>query len=119
MQLVDNQSNPLDMGAGPSTATLSISPPIKHCGKLTPLVDRPLSPPLSERGPTYSNFGYTTLDQLHQQLQPNAHIQGISVRISSHCGQPNQTQYGDFIVCGRSYEQTEETAVLGYLEATT
>ena len=34
MQLVDNQSNPRDMLAGPSTATQSNSPPIKYCGKL-------------------------------------------------------------------------------------
>ena len=52
-------------------------------------------------------------------LQPNSHIQGLSVRIASHCGQPNQAQNGDCIVCGRSNEQIKETAVLGYLESTT
>ena len=34
-------------------------------------------------------------------------------------GQLNTAQYGDCIVCGRNYEQIKETAVLGYLEATT
>ena len=52
-------------------------------------------------------------------LQPNSHIQGLSVRIGSQCGQPNQAQYGDCIVCGRIYEQIKETAVLEYLESTT
>ena len=41
------------------------------------------------------------------------------MRISSQCGQPNQAQYGDCIVCSRSYEQIKETAVLEYLESTT
>ena len=119
MQLVDNQSNPLSMGAGPCTTTQSKSPAIKHCCKLTPLVDTPLSPPPSEWGPAYSTFGYTTPDQLHQQPQPNAHIQGISVKISSQCGQPNQAQYEDCNVCGRGYERIKETAVSGYFESTT
>ena len=87
IELVDNQSKPLDMGAGPSTAAQSNSPAIKHCGNLTPSVDTPLSPPPSERGPTYSTFGYTTLGQQHPELQSNAHIQEISVRISQQCGQ--------------------------------
>ena len=86
---------------------------------MTPSVDTPLSPPPSERGPTYSAFEYITPDRLHQHLQPNAHKQGISVRISSQCGQPNQAQYGDCIVCCRTYEQIKKTAMLGYVESTT
>ena len=39
--------------------------------------------------------------------------------MAAPCGQPNTAQYGDCIVCGRNYEQIKETAVLGYLEATT
>ena len=58
MQLVDSQADPLDRGAGPSSATQSSSPPIKYCGKLTPIVDSPLSPPPHERGPTYNNCDY-------------------------------------------------------------
>ena len=119
MQLVDSQADPLDRGAGPSTTTQSSSPPIKYCGKLTPLVDTPLSPPPHESGPIYNNCDYTTITQPQMPLQPNSHIQGLSVRIASQCGQPNQAQYGDCIVCGRIYEQIKETAVLGYLESTT
>ena len=119
MQLVDSQADPLDRGAGPSSATQSSSPPIKYCGKLTPIVDSPLSPPPHERGPTYNYCDYTTSEQPPMPLQPNSHIQGLSVRIASQCGQPNQALYGDCIVCRRSYEQINETAVLGYLESTT
>ena len=39
--------------------------------------------------------------------------------MASHCGQPNSATYGDCIVCGRSYEQSKETAVLDFLESTT
>ena len=119
MQLVDSQAHPLNMGAGPSTTTQSSSPPIKYCGKLTPLVDTPLSPPPHERGPIYSNCDYTMPMQTRTPLQPNSHIQGLSVRIASQGGLPNQAPYGDCIVCGKSYEQIKETAVLGYLESTT
>ena len=119
MQLVSSQSDPLDMGAGPSTTTQSSSPAIKYCGKLTPLVDTPLSPPPHERGPTYNNCDYTTTTQTRMALRPNSHIQGLSVRIASLCGQPSQAQYGDCIICGRSYEQIKETAVLENLESTT
>ena len=119
MQLVDSQADPLDRGAGPSTTTQSSSPPKKYCSKLTTLVDTPLSPPPHERGPIYNNCDYTTTTQPPMPLQPNSHIQGLSVRIASQCGQPNQAQYGDCIFCGRSYEQIKETAVLGYLESTT
>ena len=119
MQLVDSQSDPLDRGARPSTATRSSSPPIKYCGQLTSIVDSPQSPPPHERGPIYNNREYTPTTQSQMPLQPNSHIQGLSVRIASQCGQPNQAQYGDCIVCGRSYEQIKETAVLGYLESTT
>ena len=83
MQLVDSQADPLVRGAGPSTTTQSSSPPIKYCGKLTPLVDTPLSPPPHERGPTYNNCDYTATTQHQMPLQPNAHIQGLSVRIAS------------------------------------
>ena len=119
MQLVDSQADPLYMGAGPSTTNQSSSPPIKYCGKLTSLVDTPLSPPPHEPGPTYNNCDYTTTMQTRMPLRPNSHIQGLSVPIASQCGQPNQAQYGDCIVCRRSYEQIKETAVLGYLEPTT
>ena len=39
--------------------------------------------------------------------------------MASHCGQPNTANYGDCIVCGPSYEQIKETAVLDYLENST
>ena len=39
--------------------------------------------------------------------------------MASHCGQPNTAQYGDCIVCGRSYEQVKETVGLSYFESTT
>ena len=74
MQLVDSQADPLDSGAGPSTATRSSSPPIKYCGQLTPKVDSPQSPPPHERGPIYNNCDYTMTTQTQMPLQPNSHI---------------------------------------------
>ena len=112
MRLVDNQADPLDRGAGPSTATQTSSPPIKYCGNLTPIVDSPQSPPPHERGPTYGPNGNNLPRQLNQPLPLSSHIQGISVRMASHCGQHNSATYGDCIVWGRSYEQIKETAVL-------
>ena len=119
MRLVDSQADPLDRGAGPSTATQSSSPPIKYCGNLTPIVDSPQSPPPHERGPTYGPSGNNLPPQLNQPLPLSSHIQGISVRMVSHCGQPNSAIYGDCIVSGRSYEQIKETAVLDFLESKT
>ena len=73
MQLVDSQVDPPDMGAGPSTATQSSSPTKKHCGKLTPLVDTPLSPPPHERCPSRSGSYYLMPMQTRMPLQPNSH----------------------------------------------
>ena len=119
MQMTENQANPLDKGADPSIATRTNSPPIKHCGEGTPSVDTPLSPLPRERGPTYSPCGYNLPPQNCQQRPLSSHIQGISIRMASHCGQPNAAQYGDCIVYSRNNEQIEERAVLNYLENTT
>ena len=109
MQLTDGRTDPLNRGAGPSGAVQTGSPPIKHCGELTPLVDTPLSPPPHERGPTWSQNVNGLPTQGCQQLPLSSHIQEISVRMAAHCGQPNTAIYGDCIVCGRSYEQIKET----------
>ena len=93
------------------------SPLIRHCGQLQPRIDTPLSRPVHERGPSYSPN--VTGQQLYQPLPLSSHIQGISVRMASLCGQPNTARHGDCIICGRNYEQIKETAVLSYLEATT
>ena len=119
LKMTEDQVDTLDRGAGPSGAAQTGSPPIKYCGSLTPLVDTPLSPPPHERGPTYSPCGDNLPPQLDQPLPLSSHIQVIRVRMASHCGQPNTATYGDCIVCGRSYEQINETAVLDYLENTT
>ena len=117
--LADEQPDPLVMEAGPSGAQRTGSPVISQCGEPRPQIDTPLSPPAHERGP---NYGPTVIDQrqqFHNPLPLSSHIQGISVSMASHCGQPNTEQYGDCIVCGRNYEQIKERAVRSYLEATT
>ena len=119
MQLIESQTNPFDRRAGRSGAVQTDSPPIKYCSDLTPFADTSLSPPPHERGPTYSPRDCSLPPQSSQQLPLSSHIQGINVRMASHCGQPNTAQYGDCIVCGRSYEQIKETAVLDYLDNTT
>ena len=115
--LQSTEADPLDRGAGPSEATRTGNPLISHCGQLQPQIDTPLSPPLHERGARQSPV--FTRQQLDQPIPLSSRIQGISVRMAAHCGQPNTTQYGDCIICGRNYEQIKETSVLSYLEATT
>ena len=115
--LQSTEADPSDRGASPSEATQTGSPLISHCGQLQSQIDTPLSPPMHERGPRQSPV--FTSQQLDQPIPLISHIQGISVRMAAHCGQPNTAQYGDCIICGRNYEQIKETAVLSYLEATT
>ena len=42
--LQSTEAYPLDRGAGPSEATRTGSPLIRHCGQLQPQIDAPLSP---------------------------------------------------------------------------
>ena len=68
LQSTEEQANPLDRGAGPSGATRTGSPIIRHCGQLQPHLDTPLSPPVLERGPSYSTN--VTDQQLHKLPPP-------------------------------------------------
>ena len=61
------QMKPLDRSTGPSGATRTGSPLIRHCGKLQPQVDTPLSPLAHERGPSY---GPNVDDQQSQMHHP-------------------------------------------------
>ena len=115
----DEQADPLVMGAGSSGGQRTGSPVISQCGQLRPQIDTPLSPPAHERGPYNGPLFLEQQQQNDHPLPLSSHTQGISVRMAAYCGQPNTALYGDCIVCGRSYEQIKETAVLGYLEATT
>ena len=81
-------------------------------------MDTPLSPPLCEQGPSYGRYDYAGPNVTDFAVPVNSDIQGISVRMGANCGEPNAAAYGDCIVCGRSYEQIRETAVLTYLEST-
>ena len=81
-------------------------------------MDTPHSPPLSERGPTHGRYDYTGPIVTDFTAPLISHIHGLSVRFGANCGGPNAAVYGECIVCGRSYEQSRETAVLTYLEST-
>ena len=81
-------------------------------------MDTPLSPSLSEQGPTHGRYDYIVQNVTDFTAPLNSHIQGISVRFGANCGDPNAAVYGECIVCGRSYEHIRETAVLTYLEST-
>ena len=39
--------------------------------------------------------------------------------MSNKCGEPNFANFGDCLVCGRTYEQIREMSALTFLEATT
>ena len=112
------QSTEVELGTGPNALGQANNCPISLCSNLVPLVDTPLSPPLSEQGPSHARHDYSCQYNTNSSAPLNAHIQGISVRFGSHCGGPNAAIYGYCIVCGRSYEQIRETAVLAYLEST-
>ena len=73
---------------------------------------------MSEQGPTHGRYDHTGPNVTDFTAPVNSHIQGISVQFGANCGEPNAAVYGECIVCGRSYEQIRETAVLTYLEST-
>ena len=114
----DFQTAIVELGTGPDAIGRENNCPINQCSKLVPQVDTPLSPPLCEQGPSYSRYDYVGPNVTDFTVPVNSHIQGISVRIGANCGEPNAAAYGDCIVCGKSYEQIRETAVLTYLEST-
>ena len=112
------QSTKVELVTGPNALGQENNCPISQCSNLTPLVDTPLSPPLSERGLTHGRYDYTGPNVTDFTAPLNSHIQEISVRFRANCGEPKAAAYGECIVCGRSYEQIRETAVLTYLEST-
>ena len=111
------QSTKVELATGPNALGQENNCPISQCSNLVPLVDTPLSPPPSEQGPSHARYDYAGQYNTNFTAPLNAHIQGISVRFGAHCGGPNAAVYGDCIVCGRSYEQIRESAVLAYLES--
>ena len=110
------QHTKFDLGTGPNALGQENKCPISRCPNLTPLVDTPLSPALSEQGPTHGRYDYTGPNVTDFTAPLNSHIQRISVRFGANCGEPNAAVYRDCIVCGRCYEQIRETAVLTHLE---
>ena len=109
------------MGASPTIRNDTDGYEISQCAGLPPVPYSPLSPPLHERGPNYSVNTYPGLNVTNDYRQNNSHIQGINIIIivSNKCGEPNFANYGDCVVCGRSYEQIKEMSALIFLESTT
>ena len=107
------------MGGGPPVRNGSGGYEISQCAGLPPIPDSPISPPLHERGPNYSVNTHPGLNVTNDYRAYNSHIQGISIRVSNKCGEPNLANYGDCVVCGRSYEQIKEMSALTFLESTT
>ena len=68
MESTEVQINPLDRWTGPSGATRTGSPLIRHCGKLQQQVDTSLSPPAHERGPSYSPNVDDQQSQMHHPI---------------------------------------------------
>ena len=48
----------------------------------------------------------------------NPHITSLAISASRVCGEANYVQYGDSIVCGKSFAMGQEEITLGYLEKT-
>ena len=107
------------MGAGPPIRNDTDGYEISQCAGLPPVPDSPISPTLHERGPNYSVNTYPSLNVTNDYRPYNSHIQGISIRVSNKCAEPNFANYGDCLVCGRSYEQIKEMSALTFLESTT
>ena len=112
------QPTKIELGTGPNALGHENHCPIGQCSNLIPLVDTLLSPTLSEQGPSYGRYDYAGANVTDFHAPLNSHIQGISVRMGANCGEMNVAIYGDCFVCGSSYEQIRETAVLTYLEST-
>ena len=112
------QPTKVELGTGPNALGQENNCHIGQCSNLIPFLDTPLSPPLNEQGPSYGHYDYAGPNVTNFTAPLTSHIQGISVRIGANCGEANAVVYGDCIVCGRSYEQIRETAVLSYLEST-
>ena len=74
------QPTNVELGTGPNALGQENNCPISQCSNLTPLVDTPFSPPLSERGPTRGRYDYTGPNVTGFTAPLNSHIQGISVR---------------------------------------
>ena len=113
----DFQPTKVELGIVPNALGQANNCPVSQCPNLVPLVNTPLSPPLSEQGPSYGRYGYAGPSVTDFAAPVNSQIQGISVRIEANCGEPNAPVYGDCIVSGRSYEQIRETAVLTHFES--
>ena len=118
-QLLQADYDYSNMGAGPPIRNDRNGNEISQCAGLPLVPDLPISPPLHERGPNNSENAYQVLNVTNDYRPNNSHIQGISIRVSNKCGEPNFANYGDCVVCGRSYEQIKEMPALTFLELTT
>ena len=91
-----------------------------NCSHLEPIPYSPMSPPLTDQGPS----GYSNYDQLSEDLQQanfwmsNPHFTGLAISASGLCGELNYIQQGDCTVCGISFATLQEEITLGYLEKT-
>ena len=81
------------MGAGPGRQTNDCT--IEGCVNLTTVVDSPFSPPLSEQGPSNGRYDFAGPNYIEYTAPNISHIQGISRRIATRCGEPNAAEYGD------------------------
>ena len=74
--------------------------------------------PLNERGLSYDQYYFAETNYIDFAASINSGIQGINPRIGTRCGEPNAAKNEDSVAYTRTYEQTNETAVLNCLEAT-
>ena len=107
------------MGAGAPVRDDTNGYEISQCAGLPPIPDSPISPPLHESALSHPGGGYSVINVTNNYCPTNSHIQGISIRVSNKYGEPNFANFGDCVVCGRTYEQIREISALTFLEATT
>ena len=81
--------------------------PIAVCSQLEPVIESPLSPPISEQGLNFTYWFNPWENDLPSSQPENPHIRGVAVRSSGVCGNPNQLTQGECIVCANQRIQSK------------
>ena len=115
-----NELVELVLGNNPPNASVKpeYQQSIAVCSQLEPVVDSPLSPPISEQGPNFTYWSNPLEDDLPSYQPENPHIRGVAVSSSGICGNANQVTQCDCIVCGKSADTIKEEITFDYLERT-
>ena len=110
-QIMDEEWDHPHMRGGPEGNFNHDNYEISQCANLTPIPESPASPSLHEQGPNISGYNQAGLNVMRKNIVNSTLIyKGLSLEF--------QGNYGDCVVCGKSYEEIREIAALNFLEST-